>query len=140
MRARAWMSVHFPSVALSLYYVGIFVVGVVGMVAPSKTLNDALGIGYLIYSLNLAGFSLVALVAVWWESRRTESYALIAIALLTVVHGLILWLEAPGTQGLQTGLRLMVGLPGAFALSWYRRQTLYTRSDLRRETRHGEVA
>ena len=123
-----------PSVFLALYYVGIMAVGVAGFLEPSPTINRALGLGYVAYSTGVIGFAVLALAAVVLGAPRAESSALVAIAFLTVLHGLALWAEGQGNSGMQTGIRLLAALPGALALSWYRRQTIYTRNDLARET------
>lgn len=124
---RGWWATRWHDVAMGCYYVVLVGVGLVGLRDPSVSMRELLGIGTFSYAIGMISLGLAALVSVIAGSRSSEVRALIALNLLTVVHGVILFHAGPA--GYQSGLRLMAAPFAAIVLASLRAQTTNLRRD-----------
>ena len=109
---------------------GTVVVGAAGALYPSSSLVSALGAGALLYSVGMIAFGCLGLRSWWAGHRRAESVALICIAALTFLHGIVI-LVVTGDGGAQTALRLIQAAAGVLAWVGIRQSYGASRSALR---------
>lgn len=109
---------------------GAAVVGAAGVLHPSTSLVSVLGAGALLYSVGMLAFGCLGFRAWWAGHRRGESVAIVCIAILTLLHG-ILVLAVTGDGGTQTALRLMQAAFGVLAWVGIRQSYGASRSALR---------
>ena len=97
-----------------VWLAGAVVVGAAGALYPSSSLASALGAGAILYSVGMIAFGCLGLRSWWAGHRRGESVAIVCIAILTLLHGLIV-LVVTGDGGTQTALRIIQAAAGALA-------------------------
>ena len=112
-----------------VWLAGAIVVGAAGALHPSTSLASALGAGALLYSAGMIAFGCLGLRAWWAGHRRGESVAIVCIAVLTLLHG-VLVLAVTGDGGTQAALRLIQGAAGALAWAGMRQSYGASRSEL----------
>lgn len=106
------------------------VVGAAGGLYPSTSLTSALGAGALLYSAGMIAFGFLGLRSWWAGHRRGESVAMVCIAVLTLVHGIIILVVA-GDGGAQTSARLIQSAVGTLAWAGLRKSYGASRAALR---------
>ena len=113
-----------------VWLAGAVVVGAAGALHPSTSLTSALGAGALLYSAGMLAFGCLGFRAWWAGHRRGESVAMVCIAVLTLVHG-ILVLVVTGDGGAQTSARLIQVAMGTLAWVGLRQSYGASRAALR---------
>lgn len=100
--------------ACAAWLAGWVALGAYGLVHPSAALLTALGFGQVIYSVACAGLGLVGLYAWWHGYRAAVLRTMWTLLVLTIVHGLGVWVMAGGDGG-QTAIRILNAAVGTYA-------------------------
>lgn len=110
------------------YYAGCAATGLLGLFGVTSWPNTTTEVAEFAYSLAITAFGLLATLSMLLHSRRSESAMLIAVGLVTCVHGIIVLRADP-----QTGLRVMIAPLALIPLAIYRSQTVFFRRDVRQQ-------
>ena len=137
-RLHEWWCAHWPDLSMAVYYIGTVAVGLLALTESSPTLSVALKGGAALYALGMIAMGTMALVSLAIKSRRSEAVAVGGMAILTLIHGALLFIVA-GRDGAVTGLRL--GIAPFMMVVWchFRTQVVATRRDLQKHIDAAEV-
>lgn len=111
---------------LALFYLGTAAVAIVGLTDARRTTPG------LIYFIGLLVVSVLALLSVAVGSRRSEAVVLVAIGIMSGLHGLLIGADTP------TGLRIVIAPFALLPLAIYRSETVWFRRDVRRQLQEAE--
>lgn len=128
---RGWVAKEFAKDALAiLFCVFIAVTGATGFyIAPSGTVGQALGWLAWVYSLVLVVSGIVGVVAIMKKLQRVELIIFASIAVMSLVHGWIIFGYSPG-QADQTAWRVISSGISTLALGFTRWQQGLTKWDI----------
>lgn len=116
--AKRWLaSYRVRSYAMVLFYIGITLVGLAGVFAPSQSAVQALPDRALVILWTLC-YGLMAPIAAYARLRRIYDVELLCLLVIiggTVLHGA--FLISTGMPGLQTGFRLIAGAMALVAVA-----------------------
>lgn len=100
------------------YYFGCAVTGLLGLTTPTT-------VGRTMYSVAMLVFGLLAVLSVIAVARRSEAAMILAIAIMTFLHGALIL-----NDGIQTALRVMIAPLVLIPFAVYRSQAVLFRRDV----------
>lgn len=119
------------TVSVGGFYLGCTATGVLGLTVGGSGVT---GLAGLSYSVGMITFGALAALSVMAGARRAEATTLVAIAVLTVLHGVLVL----GTAGPQTAVRLFLTPLILIPLAVYRSQTVLFRQEVIKQIRAAE--
>lgn len=137
-RLHEWWCAHWPDLSMATYYTGTVIVGLLALTAESPTISSALSGGAFLYALGMVVMGIMALVSLAIQSRRSEAVAVGGMAILTFIHGALIFIVA-GKEGAVTGLRLCIAPFMMVVWCHFRTQIVATRRDLQKHIDAAEV-
>lgn len=112
-----------------VYLAVALLVGVTGILWPSKSVAEVIEAGHLLYSSCLVLFGAVG-VGAWWRGlRRLEGTSMAVLTILTLLHGLLIF-AASGAAGAQTAIRLGMAAIGMAAWIGLRQEFGASRTEI----------